>query len=154
MVRPRLVSIDSEGAREAYRDMVDFASSIGDERAARQLQQALDGRGAFRRFREGLADFPNLTEPWQTYAQACAERRAIEWLIRSGVVDHDDGETEVAVRSETESVALAEIGKRTGVEIDESAVVERWSEVRRGIESDQEVTVLRDGRPWAIITPP
>ena len=65
-----------------------------------------------------------------------------------------DGEAEVAVRSETESVALAEFGKRTGVEIDESVVVERWSAVRRGIESGQEVTVLRDGRPWAIITPP
>src|SRR5437764_6809969 len=37
-----------------YRDMVDFAEGISDERAGRRLGLALDGRGAFRRFRNEL----------------------------------------------------------------------------------------------------
>jgi hypothetical protein len=149
-----LVPIESEGSRAAYRDMVDFAAAVGDVRAAGWLGRALEGRGAFRRFRDVLADIPTLSEQWRTYERACAERRAVGWLIDSGHVDTDDGETEAVVLADAASAVLTAIAAETGVEIDESVVVERWAEVRRSIESGHAVTVLRDGRPWAIITPP
>ncbi len=149
-----LVPIDSEGSRSAYRDMVDFAAAVGDVRAAGQLGRALEGRGAFRRFRDVLADFPTLSEQWRMYERACAERRAVGWLIDSGHVDTHDGETEAAVLADEASAVLTAIATGTGVKIDESVVVERWPEVRRSIESGHAVTVVRDGRPWAIITPP
>jgi proteasome assembly chaperone (PAC2) family protein len=69
-------------------------------------------------------------------------------------VDTDDGETEAVVLADAASAVLTAIAAETGVEIDESVVVDRWAEVRRSIESGHAVTVLRDGRPWAIITPP
>jgi hypothetical protein len=34
-----------------YRDMADFAAGIGDEQAARRPRRAIQGRGAFGRFR-------------------------------------------------------------------------------------------------------
>src|SRR4051795_3233745 len=37
-----------------YQDMVDFADSISDDVAGRHLKAALQGRGAFRRFRNQL----------------------------------------------------------------------------------------------------
>ena len=149
-----LVLIESEGSHAAYQDMVDFAAAVGDVRAAGQLGRALEGRGAFRRFRDVLADFPALSEQWRTYERACADRRSVRWLIESGHVDSDDGETEAAVMAAAASAVLAAIGAETGVEIDESVVVESWAEVQRSIESGHAVTVMRDGQPWAIITPP
>lgn len=149
-----LVLIESEGSRAAYQDMVDFAAAVGDVRAAGQLGRALEGRGAFRRFRDVLVDFPALSEQWRTYERACAERRAVGWLIESGHVDSDDGETEAAVMAAAASAVVAAIGAETGVEIDESVVVESWAEVQRSIELGHAVTVMRDGQPWAIITPP
>jgi hypothetical protein len=101
-----------------------------------------------------LADLPTLSEQWRTYERACAERRAVGWLIDSGHVDTDEAETEVVVLADAASAVLTAIGAETGVQIDESIVVERWPEVRRSIESGHAVTVVRDGRPWAIITPP
>jgi hypothetical protein len=148
------VPIESEGSRAAYRDMVDFAAAVGDDRAAGQLGRALEGRGAFRRFRDALADFSTLSEQWRSYERACAERRAVGWLIDSGHVDTNDGQTEAVVLADAASAVLTAIATETGVAIDESVVVERWAEVQRSIESGQTVTVVRDGRPWAIITPP
>ena len=149
-----LVPIESEGSRAAYRDMVGFAAAVGDVRAAGQLGRALEGRGAFRRFRDVLADFPALSERWRTYERACAERRAVEWLIDSGHVDADDGETEAAALAAAATAVLAAIGAESGEEIDESVAVERWADVQRSIESGHAVTVVRDGQTWAIITPP
>ena len=37
-----------------YRDMVDFAEELTDERTSRRLLRALDGRGAFRHFKNEL----------------------------------------------------------------------------------------------------
>ena len=120
-----LVPIESQGSPAAYRDMVDFAAAVGDDRTARQLGRALAGRGAFRRFRDLLADFPTLSEPWRTYERACSERRAVGWLIDSGLVDTDDGGTEAVVLADAASAVLTAIATETGVEIDESVVVER-----------------------------
>src|ERR1044072_4740941 len=51
-----------------YRDMVDFAEELSDERAARRLLRALDGRGAFRHFRNELyEEYPELVSVWQTF---------------------------------------------------------------------------------------
>jgi hypothetical protein len=44
-----LVAIDPLPSFVWYRDMADFAERISDERAARRLERAIRGRGAFRR---------------------------------------------------------------------------------------------------------
>jgi hypothetical protein len=37
-----------------YQDMADFAELVSDERAGRRLARAIQGRGAFRRFKDEL----------------------------------------------------------------------------------------------------
>jgi hypothetical protein len=71
-----------------YRDMVDFADGLSDERAARRLLRALDGRAAFRRFRNELyEEYPELVSVWQAFRTARAHQRAVEWLLDEDLVD-------------------------------------------------------------------
>src|SRR5580698_4121700 len=49
-----LVSIEPLLSYVWYRDMADFAEGISDEQAGRRLARAIDGKGAFRHFRNEL----------------------------------------------------------------------------------------------------
>ena len=75
-----LVFIDPIGSHEAYADMEDFATRIRDPRARDLLVRAIAGRGAFRRFKDTLLDFPDLREAWFQFHDARMRRRAIAWL--------------------------------------------------------------------------
>ncbi len=71
-----------------YRDMVDFAEGLSDERAARRLFRALDGRGAFRHFKNELyEEYPELVSVWQAFRTTRAHRRAVEWLLDEGLIN-------------------------------------------------------------------
>ena len=105
-----LMPIESERSRAAYTDMVDFADSVGEARAADLLRRARHGRGAFGRFCGTLEDFPDLRPHWTTYSRACAETRAIEWLAAEGYVDGDDADAALAIRAAT----LVNIGAAIG----------------------------------------
>src|SRR5512133_154354 len=63
-----LTPIDPLPSRVWYADMADFAERITDEHARRRLARALDGRGAFRRFRNELYDeYPQLVQAWNAF---------------------------------------------------------------------------------------
>ncbi len=49
---------------EGYGDMEDFIARVADRRAADLLERAIAGRGAFRRFKDTLFEFPELREGW------------------------------------------------------------------------------------------
>jgi hypothetical protein len=86
-----LVLIDPLPSRVWYRDMADFAVLVSDERAARRLGRALEGRGAFRRFKDELyGEHPELLPAWQAFRDNRAKCRAVEWLAENSLVD--DGE--------------------------------------------------------------
>lgn len=73
-----------------YEDMVDFAEGVSDEQAARRLGRALDGKGAFRRFRNELHDeYPKLLPVWHKFSDARANRRAVEWLADNALIDRE-----------------------------------------------------------------
>jgi hypothetical protein len=56
-----LICIDPLPSYVWYQDMADFAAGITDDRAARRLERAIDGKGAFRRFRTELhEEYPHL----------------------------------------------------------------------------------------------
>ncbi|HSF85140.1 MAG TPA: UPF0158 family protein [Acidimicrobiia bacterium] len=75
-----LMSVHPGDSREAYRDMVDFTDLVGEARARDLLSRALEGRGAFRRFKDTLFEFPELREEWFSFHDLRMQRRAIEWL--------------------------------------------------------------------------
>jgi hypothetical protein len=85
-----LIAIDPLPSYVWYQDMADFAEGISDERAGRRLARALDGRGAFRRFKNELYDeYPELLSLWHKFSDIRANRRAVEWLADNAPVDRD-----------------------------------------------------------------
>jgi hypothetical protein len=83
-----LVPIDPIPSYVWYQDMADFADGISDDAAGRRLGRALQGRGAFRRFKNQLYDHhPELISSWQALRDVRAQRRAVEWLFDHGLID-------------------------------------------------------------------
>jgi uncharacterized protein UPF0158 len=73
-----------------YQDMADFAEAITDERAGRRLARAIQGKGAFRRFKDELhEEYPDLLPVWYAFRDARAKRRAVEWLADNSLVDEE-----------------------------------------------------------------
>src|SRR5690349_20647558 len=50
-----------------YRWMAEFTDNVADERLKAQLMQALQGRGAFRRFKDVLMQWPAEREQWSSF---------------------------------------------------------------------------------------
>jgi uncharacterized protein UPF0158 len=85
-----LVCIDPLPSWVWYQDMADFAETITDERAGRRLARAIQGKGAFRRFRDELHDeYPDLLPAWYAFRDVRAMRRAVQWLGDNSLIDDD-----------------------------------------------------------------
>jgi len=88
-----LIPIDPIPSYVWFQDMADFAEGISDGPARRRLATALQGRGAFRRFRTQLYEhLPQLISPWHALRDVRAQRRAVEWLRDQGLICDDDAE--------------------------------------------------------------
>jgi Uncharacterised protein family (UPF0158) len=72
------------GSRRAYNDMVDFTGTRGSRALAARLDRALEGRGAFRRFKDVLFDWPEGREEWFVFSEDRRRGRAREWLADAG----------------------------------------------------------------------
>ena len=59
-----LIPVEPLGSRVEYGWMEEFTETVGDARLRDRLEVALDGRGAFRRFKNVLLDFPAERERW------------------------------------------------------------------------------------------
>lgn len=101
------VLVEPIGSREGYRDMEDFAQRARDPRARELLLRAIAGRGAFRRFKDALLDFPDLREAWFRFHDARMERRAIEWLQRQELIAPDVAERALSERADPDLPELA-----------------------------------------------
>ncbi len=83
-------------SHEAYQDLRDFVAQVPDRRARDLLGRAIEGRGAFRRFKDTLFEFPELRESWFCFHDVRMRRRAIEWLVEAGLVDGAEAEAAIA----------------------------------------------------------
>ncbi|HLQ04394.1 MAG TPA: UPF0158 family protein [Verrucomicrobiae bacterium] len=92
---------------ESYADLQDFTERVRDRRARELLKRAIAGRGAFRRFKDTLVEYPQLRQAWFAFHDARMKRRAIEWLADTGLVDGDAAERALAEVPEPE---LSELG--------------------------------------------
>jgi len=84
-----MVLVEPIGSQVGYADMEDFAHSVRDSRARDLLLRSLAGRGAFRRFKDTLQEFPALRESWFAFHDSQMRRRAVEWLDDRGLVEPD-----------------------------------------------------------------
>ena len=72
-------------SREGYEDMENFIATVEDEHLAELLEVAINGKGAFRRFRDVLARHPSERERWVRFKDERMEQRALEWLDNIGI---------------------------------------------------------------------
>ncbi len=83
------IQIEPLPSHESYEDLVDFTERVRDPGARDLLERAIAGRGAFRRFKDTLFDFPELREAWFRFHDVRMERRALGWLTDQGLVDEE-----------------------------------------------------------------
>lgn len=109
-----------------YQNMVNFTESIEDDKKRDWFENAIHGKGAFRRFRATLERFGMETE-WYDYLEACHRELAIDWCEQHGIVydtsvrheEVDDNWDEEDVVAEKEPVKQVQIPLRF-VRIDEN----------------------------------
>jgi len=83
--RGRYEPIPKTGSFEGYQDMRDFIASIGDERISEVLETAIQGRGAFRRFKDVLIRYPEERDRWFKFKDDRMFETAKSWLDDIGV---------------------------------------------------------------------
>jgi len=81
----RYVAIPRDDAHDAYRAMEDFIGTVDDERLRERLSDAIDGRGAFNRFKRVLSDHDEERDRWFTFWDARLRERVVVWLEDEGV---------------------------------------------------------------------
>jgi hypothetical protein len=63
-----------------YRDMERFVGTVEEDRLRERLWDAIQGRGAFRRFKDLLARHPQVEEAWFEFRDARLQKRVANWL--------------------------------------------------------------------------
>lgn len=81
----RWLRFDSLGSRAGFCDMEEFLETVADERLATRLGRALGGRGAFRRFKDELADVPDELARFHRFTDDRRRGRARRWLAEEGL---------------------------------------------------------------------
>jgi hypothetical protein len=80
----RWLHVWREGSRGGYGDMRDFIDTLSDRRLADRLADAIRGRGAFRRFKDALSEYPEEFSEWHVFAEERQRGRARAWLAGEG----------------------------------------------------------------------
>lgn len=76
----RYLDVPTDSSREGYRDMEAFAEIVEDRNLREKLEIALNGRGAFRRFKDVLFGYPEKRKEWFKFKDERLKRRVNEWL--------------------------------------------------------------------------
>lgn len=77
------VRIEPASSREQYRWMERFVQSVSDEALRERLIIAIDGKGAFRRFKDVLLAYPAERERWFSYRADLLHWHIHNWLVEN-----------------------------------------------------------------------
>jgi len=81
----RYIVIPYQGPDAGYRDMMEFINSVTDNRIRALLDVAVNGRGAFRRFKDVLREHPQERERWYVFQRQRALHRIRSWLASEDI---------------------------------------------------------------------
>jgi hypothetical protein len=76
----RYIRVERDDPYSDYRDMERFIGTVEDARLRERLWNAIQGRGAFRRFKDLLARHPQAEEAWFEFKDARLRKRVANWL--------------------------------------------------------------------------
>jgi hypothetical protein len=82
----RYLPIPQEGSGDSYQDMVNFIETVENERLRDILEVAVQGRGAFGRFKDVLrrSEYESERNRWFAFSEKWECDRVVEWLIAKG----------------------------------------------------------------------
>ena len=72
--------IPKQNSSEGYRDMQEYIGSLEDEHLRELLETAIQGLGAFRRFKDVLYRYPEAEGNWFKFRDEREHRRILDWL--------------------------------------------------------------------------
>ncbi|SFN79633.1 UPF0158 family protein [Proteiniclasticum ruminis] len=78
------IPLPTEYEIHEYQIMENFVNSLEDEDAARELLNAMQGKGAFRRFKEKVS-LLSLEDRWYNHRDEAYEKIAMEWCGENGI---------------------------------------------------------------------
>jgi hypothetical protein len=81
----RYEALPRVGSHEGYRDMEEFIEIVAHQHLRDSLEVAINGKGAFRRFKDVLARYPEAQEEWFRFKDDRLMERALEWLEDIGI---------------------------------------------------------------------
>lgn len=81
----RYVRIPEREPQRAYQCMVAFIETVQNEPLKWELESALSGKGAFRKFKDVLLRFPRERKRWHGFNAKAVKREIIEWLESLGM---------------------------------------------------------------------
>ncbi len=81
----RYIRIDPASSREQYRWMERFVSTVQDQPLRERLLVAIDGKGAFRRFKDVLLAFPAERERWFAHRSDLLHLHIQTWIEHMNV---------------------------------------------------------------------
>ena len=65
------------------------------------LARAIQGKGAFRRFKDELREeHPDLLAAWYAFRDARARRRAVQWLADNSLIDDEPAARFLAIHAD------------------------------------------------------
>ncbi len=76
--------VEPASSREQYRWMERFVGSVGDDALRERLVISIDGKGAFRRFKDVLLTYPAERERWFSY-----RADLLHWHIQNWLAQHE-----------------------------------------------------------------
>jgi Uncharacterised protein family (UPF0158) len=80
----RWLPVFCEGSRAGWEDMASYAAAVADSGLRDRLERAIEGKGAYRRFRDLIAA-EDLTPAWQDFSGERQIGRAREYLADLGI---------------------------------------------------------------------
>jgi hypothetical protein len=80
----RWLPVEKQGSRDGYGDMELFIERLEDARLAELLTVAIQGKDAFRRFRDALGNYADESERFYIFSDERKRGRARSWLAEEG----------------------------------------------------------------------
>ena len=83
--KDRYVRIPERIHSNGYSAMKQFTETLENLQLKEHLLSILDGKGAFRRFKDALEPFPKERKQWYGYNAACSKKDIEKWLKTIGI---------------------------------------------------------------------
>lgn len=97
-----MVFVRPQDSRSAYRDMVIFTATVEDAQLNGRLSRALQGRGAFRRFKDVLYDQDQARQEWFDFRDVRTKGRVFDWLADQELISRRAADVAIDALDEEE----------------------------------------------------